>query len=136
MIRSYLAIADRAPGETTWSITFPDFPGVTSVAETAAAMMPQAKDALASAAEDMLEAGEALPPSVEEGAMPSYERREFYDPLVMLVPFTEPGKAVRVNISMDEGLHARLKAYAAKMGTTTSAVLTRGARLVLEREGA
>src|SRR5471030_3303508 len=44
----YLAIADRLPHESNWSILFPAFPGVTSVAEAFADVMRQAKDALAS----------------------------------------------------------------------------------------
>lgn len=129
--KSYVAIADRAPGESNWSILFPDFPGVTSVAERAADILPQARDALASACEDMLAGGEQLPPSVEDDAWPEYDRKEFHEPHVLLVPFTEPGRAVRVNISLDEGLHARLKALAERTGTSTSALLARGARLVI-----
>ncbi|MBV8612316.1 MAG: type II toxin-antitoxin system HicB family antitoxin, partial [Acetobacteraceae bacterium] len=67
----YLAIADRLPDESSWSITFPDFPGVTSVAEKFAELMRQAKDALASAVEDMERDGEALPPSIEDDALPN-----------------------------------------------------------------
>ncbi|HEY5301769.1 MAG TPA: plasmid partition protein ParG [Acetobacteraceae bacterium] len=134
VVKSYIGIADRAAGEGRWSITFPDFPGVTSVAERAADIMPQAKDALASAAEDMHAEGEPLPPSIEEGHSPEYDRRQFHDPHVLLVPFTAPGRAVRVNISLDEGLHARLKATAERTGTSTSALLARGARLVIAQE--
>ena len=53
----YLAIADRLPHETNWSILFPAFPGVTSVAETFADVMRQAKVALASVVEDMKKPG-------------------------------------------------------------------------------
>lgn len=66
----YLAIADRQPCESNWSIIFPDFPGVTSTAKKFADVTHQAKDALATAIEDMEHDGETLPPSVEEDALP------------------------------------------------------------------
>lgn len=132
--RSYIAIADRAPGESSWSITFPSFPGVTSVAETAAEIMLQAKDALASAIEDMRADGEFLPPPVEESVFPEYDRSRFHNPHILLVPYTEPGRSVRVNISLDEGLFARLKALSERTGTSTSALLARGARTVIAQE--
>jgi predicted RNase H-like HicB family nuclease len=95
----YLAVADRLPGESNWSITFPDFPGVTSVAEKFADVMRQAKDALATAVEDMEQDGEALPPSVEEDILPDYDRAAFHDPRTLLVPVETTGRALRVNIS-------------------------------------
>lgn len=65
----YLAIADRQPDEANWSVTFPDFPGVTSVAAKFSEVMRQAKDALATAVEDMEREGETLPP--QSRTMPS-----------------------------------------------------------------
>jgi predicted RNase H-like HicB family nuclease len=82
----YLAIADRQPDETNWSIVFPDFPGVTSAAEQFAAVMQQAKDALATVVEDMRQDGEPLPPSVEDDALPDVDRAKFHDPRTLLVP--------------------------------------------------
>jgi predicted RNase H-like HicB family nuclease len=38
--KTYLAIADQAPGEHLHSIIFPAFPGVTSVAQTLADLIP------------------------------------------------------------------------------------------------
>jgi predicted RNase H-like HicB family nuclease len=39
--KNYLAIAEQRPGESNWSIAFPAFPGVTSVAEKAADVQRQ-----------------------------------------------------------------------------------------------
>jgi predicted RNase H-like HicB family nuclease len=83
--KNYLAIAEQRPGESNWSIVFPDFPGVTSVAEKAADVLRQAKDALATAIEDMEQDGEELPPSVDDGVLPSYDRAEYHDPRSILV---------------------------------------------------
>ena len=131
--RSYLAIVDRVPGEN-WSITFPDFPGVTAVAERAADIHDQARDALASAVEDMEQAGEALPPSIEEGAFPDCDRAVFHDPQNWIIPIETSGRALRVNVSIEEGLLARIDAVSRRTGRSRSALLARGARLVIADE--
>ena len=130
----YLAIADRRPDEANWSITFPDFPGVTSVAEKFADVMRQAKDALATIAEDMAEEGEALPPSIEEDAVPDYDRAAFHDPRALLVPVETAGRALRVNVSLDEGLLARIDDVSRRTGLSRSSLLARGARMLIATE--
>lgn len=131
--RHYLAIADRFPGEH-WSIIFPSFPGVTSVAERAADLMRQAKDALASAVEDMEQHGETLPASIENDVLPDYDRSGYHDPRSMLVPVETAGKALRVNVSIDEGLLNRIDDVSKRTGMSRSALLARGARLVIAEE--
>ena len=54
-VRRYLVVADRATGESAFSITFPAFPGLTSVALCDADIESQARDALATVAEAFLE---------------------------------------------------------------------------------
>lgn len=130
----YLAIADRLLGESNWFITFPDFPGVTSVAEKFAGVMRQAKDALATAVEDMEQDGEALPPSVEEDALPEYDRAAFHDPRILLVPVETTGRSLRVNVSLDEGLLARIDDVSKRTGLSRSALLARGARMLIVTE--
>lgn len=90
-LKTYLAIADRQPNETLWSITFPDLPGVTSVAENFAAVMQQAKDALASAVEEMEMEGKPLPPSLEDGAAPDYDRTKLNEPRLLAVSVQASG---------------------------------------------
>lgn len=132
--RYYLGIADRLPTETNWSILFPSFPGVTSVAETFADVMRQAKDALASAVEDMEKDHEPLPASIEENAVPDYDRSPFHDPRALLVPVEVAGRALRVNVSLDEGLLARIDDVSKRTGLSRSALLARGARMVIATE--
>ena len=132
--RYYLAVADRHPNERRWSIVFPQLPGVTSVAETFADVMRQAKDALATAIEDMEQDGEVLPPSIEEGAVPDYDRSACHDPRALLVPVETSGRAVRVNISLEEGLLVRIDDVARRTGLTRSSLLARGARMVIASE--
>jgi len=130
----YVAIVDRQPGEANWSIVFPGFPGVTSVAERLADVMRQAKDALATAVEDMEADGEALPPAVEDDVLPDYDRSRFHDPRTLLVPVEVAGRAVRVNISLDEGLLGRIDEIAKRAGLSRSALLAKGARMVIATE--
>ena len=129
--RYYLAVADRDPQERRWSILFPSFPGVTSTASRPADLLREASDALGSVVELMVELGQELPPSIEDDAIPDYDVEGLHQPMAMLVPVEAPGRALRVNISMDEGLLARLDTVARREHTTRSALLARGARLVL-----
>jgi predicted RNase H-like HicB family nuclease len=130
----YLAIADRLPGEAAWSILFPAFPGVTSVAPRFAGVMRQARDALATAVEDLAQDGEPLPLSIEDDAVPDYDRTAFADPRALLVPVDVPGRALRVNVSLDEGLLARIDSLSKRAGLTRSALLARAARLLIAAE--
>jgi len=130
----YLAIADRDLGESRWSILFPAFPGVTSTAETMADVMRQAKDALATVVEDMEHDGEALPRSIDDDALPEYDRTGLHDPHALLVPVEIKGRALRVNISLDEGLLARIDDVSKRTGLSRSALLARGARMLIATE--
>jgi predicted RNase H-like HicB family nuclease len=130
----YLAIADRLPNENKWSITFPDFPSLTSVAEKFSDVMRQAKDALATVAEDMEKDGEALPASIEEDAIPDYDRSAYHDPRTLLVPVEAHGRALRVNVSLDEGLLARIDDVSKRTGLSRSSLLARGARMLIATE--
>jgi len=129
--RYYTAIADPEPGTGLWSILFPDFPGVTSVAERFADVPLQARDALATAVEDMLAEGELLPPSWEEGAFSRVPVSEFHEPRYVLVPVEVPENPVRVNVSIDRGLLKRIDDLAQRRGMTRSGFLAEGARELL-----
>jgi len=83
--KSYLAIAHTCTGETTWSIIFPDFPGVTSMAKKGADIARQAKDALATAVEDMEKDGEDLPPSLNHALTLSFARIASRDTSTLLI---------------------------------------------------
>jgi len=82
----YLAVADRLPDEIVWSITFPDFPGVTSVAVTFVEVTRQAKDALETAIEDMQRDSEALHASIEGGAIPDHDHSCLHEQRAIVVP--------------------------------------------------
>jgi predicted RNase H-like HicB family nuclease len=86
MTRSYVAIAEgpTLPGESWW-ISFPEFPGVTSAAATVEEIQGQARDALASAIEALQAEGQAVPPPIEEAALPAYDLGDCDRPLVLLI---------------------------------------------------
>jgi len=134
--RTYLAIADKEPDEDAWSITFPALPGVTSQAAEFREIMPQARDALASLVDFLVAENRPLPKALEDGASPDFDPSEYTAPRALLVPVEVPGRAVRVNISLDEGLLGRLDEIARRSGNSRSGLLARGARLVIAEETA
>jgi predicted RNase H-like HicB family nuclease len=130
----YLGVAHRLPTESNGSITFPDFLGVTSVVEKFADVMRQAKDALATAVEDMKKDGGPLPPSIWEDAMPDYDRGPFHDPRTLLVPMETAGRALQVNVNLDEGLLARIDDVSKRTCLSRSSLLASGARMLIATE--
>ena len=81
----YYAIAERGEGSTWW-ISFPDRPGITSAADDAAEIVPQAQDALASVL--MYPPGDELPLSIEDGAKPPADLSDSEQPaIVVVIPF-------------------------------------------------
>ncbi|MCL2430429.1 MAG: hypothetical protein FWD12_14455 [Alphaproteobacteria bacterium] len=78
----YYAIAERGEGSTWW-ITFPGRPGITSAARDADEIVAQAQDALASVL--MYPPGDELPPSIEAGAKPPTDLSDFERPTMVLV---------------------------------------------------
>jgi len=129
--RHYIAVADLAPHETIWSIVFPDFPGVTSAAREFADVPQQARDALASAIEDMIAEGENLPRSIEEGQECEPPSVELHNPRYVVVPVEVPDSPVRINVSIDRGLLKRIDDAASRRGMTRSGFLAEGARKLL-----
>ena len=66
--------------------------------------------------------------------MPAYNPADYHDPRIVLVPVEVGGRAVRINVTMDEGLVARLDNLANRAHASRSALLARGARMVLAAE--
>jgi predicted RNase H-like HicB family nuclease len=97
-----------------WSISFPAFPGTVTTGQDFAELMANARDALASVVAAIVEDGQALPASFESSPEQGYLARAGYqDPHIVLVPVEAGGRAVRINVTMDEGLVARLDTLAA-----------------------
>ena len=106
------------------------------MAATLADVMPQARDSLATAIQDMEADGEVLPAAVEDGAAEPAIPPDAHAPMLLLVPADVRTRSVRVNVSLDEGLLARMDAMAARTGTSRSALLALGARMAIAAEAA
>ena len=97
--------------ESAWSIIFPQFPGVTPVAKDRQQVIAQARDAPMSAIEDRLEHGEAVPPAFQEGGTPEFPATGSPGAVEWsfgLLPVDVRGPSVRINMSMESSLLARI----------------------------
>ncbi|MBV8613366.1 MAG: type II toxin-antitoxin system HicB family antitoxin, partial [Acetobacteraceae bacterium] len=63
-----------------------------------------------------------------------YDRNAYHDPQILLVPVETAGRALRVNVSLDEGLLARIDDVSKRTGLSRSSLLARGARLLIATE--
>jgi predicted RNase H-like HicB family nuclease len=130
-MRHYIAVADLAPGERMWSIVFPDFPGVTSAAPDLAEVPQQARDALATAIEDMTAEAEDLPPSIEEGRHTELNCAGLHNPHYIVVPVEVLDNRTRINIRVERSLLRRIDEAASRRRMTRSGFLAEGARKLL-----
>ena len=100
----YPAIVERAG--STYSVFFPDLPGLTSAGDTVQAATVAAEEALSGHLAVSAEHGDDIPAPSELDAI---ERDPEVDEVArVLVRGERPGKIVRVQISMDDGLLARI----------------------------
>lgn len=129
----YLAIADRHRGEATWFV-LPPLSRCHIGRATFSDIMRQAKDAVATADAYMEQEDEKLPPSIEDDATPDCDRTPYHDPRALLVTVDVAGCALGVNVSLDEGLLARIDDVSKRSCLSRSALLARGARMVITDE--
>jgi predicted RNase H-like HicB family nuclease len=132
-----LIVQDEADeAEDGYGVVFPDLPGCTSSGETVEQAYEHAFEALALHVEGMIEEGATLPeptpfnaplPHWLAGAPGRIER-------TVLVPVKLPGRAMRISITMDKGLLARLDTVAATRGETRSGYIAQAVRERMERE--
>ena len=128
--KNYIGVAER--GSEAWWMSFPALPGVTSGGGTLTELLRNAPDALATAIEAMQDDGTPVPPAMEDDpAALEFDRADYDDPVVTVVSVEVSGRAQRINVSMDEGLLARLDDLGARTRRTRSALLAQGARLML-----
>jgi predicted RNase H-like HicB family nuclease len=129
MLRYYPAIIDHDAG-TDFGVTFPDFPGCVTTGETVQQAAVFAAEALAFHVEGMVEDGDTIPdPSAPDVAIDG----EGSVVARVLVPVEVPGRVVRANISLDEGLLSRLDNAAAAAGMSRSGFIAEAVRHRLSR---
>lgn len=107
-------------GPKSFGAWFVDFPGCVSAGDTIADAIEGAHEALALHVSGMIEDGEPIPqpssPTLEEGSV-----------VVAMIGVTLPGKAIRINITMDEGLVAAID----RVASNRSSFLADAARTAL-----
>lgn len=100
----YPAIIERA--SDGFSVFFPDLPGCVSAGDTVQAAAIGAEEALSGHLAVMIEHGDALPDPSDISAI---ERDPEVDEVTrLLVRGERPGKTVRVQVTIEEGLLARI----------------------------
>lgn len=117
---SYIALV-RKNDSSAYSVDFPDFPGCISAGDTMDEAVKNANEALKFHIAGMREDGDPLPrPSTLEEVQADPEEMEDVI-LAFLIPVQEPsGKAVRVNITLDERLLNAVDSYAKSHNKTRS----------------
>jgi len=133
-LRYYPAVLERA-ADGGFGVAFPDLPGCVSAGPTVQQAAAAAAEALALHLEGMAEDREAIPePSAPDAPLPDWlEGAEIA--ATVLVPAEVPGRSVRVNITLDEALLARLDRTAAAEGTSRSGFIATAVRQALRAGG-
>lgn len=114
-----------------YGISFPDFPGCVSGGRTLDEALRRGRETLASHVAFMIDEGGLLPPirDVEAIRADAEVAPAIADAtLVTAVELDLPGKSVRVNVSIDERLLARIDRAAEAEGESRSGFLAEAAR--------
>jgi predicted RNase H-like HicB family nuclease len=113
-----------------YGASFPDFPGATTVADSADRVLAKAAEVLAFHAEGMAQDGLPLRRirSLDELRRDPTFREDAEGAIIALVPFTLSTGAVRVNITIEESLLARADRAAAAEGETRSGFIATALR--------
>ena len=129
MATLYFPAIIEGSDEPGYSVFFPDLPGCTSAGDTIDEAARNAEEALRGHVGLMVRDGEAIP---SQRPLDAIE----HDPDVIevgriLVRAEVPGRSVRINISMDDGLVEAVDRAAAARGTSRSGFLAEAARAML-----
>jgi DNA end-binding protein Ku len=119
-----------------YGVSFPDFPGCTTVANDLDSAIAKAAEVLAFHAEGLAEDG-PLPRPRSLGELKSDPDfcEDAKDAVLALVPYEPPSRAVRINITLEESLLARIDRSADAASETRSAYLAAAARLRMGMSG-
>ena len=129
MISYPVLITHTADG---FAVAFIDFPECQVIADQLDAALDEAADALEQQVDALLAQPDAVLPDATELAS-AIERARMVGAAAYLVPLPPgKGRAIRVNITIDEHLLAEIDAAAIRQGTNRSAYLAAAARHALE----
>ena len=132
--RFYPAVIERGEHGAV-GVWFPDFPGCVTTASDMRSAIERAAQVLALHIDGMIEDGQALPESRSVERLRAEEPEWMDGALLALIPVEVSGKALRVNISLDEGLLSLIDRAAARAGQTRSAFLANAARERIKEMG-
>jgi predicted RNase H-like HicB family nuclease len=127
----YIALLHKN-GRKGYGVSFPDFPGCVSAGRTIEDALREAAEALALHVDGMREDGDTIPKprTVEAIREADQDWVDMKDAIVATVSLLPPqGKALRVQVTMDERLLARIDAVT----KNRSAFLSQAALRVLEK---
>ena len=127
MRQHYAAVVDR-DGDA-FGISFPDFPGCVSAGRSAEEAIANGAEALAGHVAAMVDDGDPLPAPTPLAALPRPAADEDIV-AITLVPVVIPGRAKRVNVTLDEGLLAEID----RLANNRSRFLSTAAREKIARE--
>ena len=114
-----------------FGVSFPDFPGCVCGGKSISEALQRAPESLSSHMEALIEAGFPIPEIRElDKIRASHDwSEEFADAeLVAAIDVELPGKATRLNISMDERLVSRIDKRARELGESRSGFLAAAAK--------
>ena len=109
----YVALVHHAPKKRVYGIMFPDFPGCVSAADTFDGVIASGTEALALHVDLMREDRDPIPKprDLAEIKAAGEDWIEWEDAIVTTIPLIKiQGKAVRINITLDEGLMKEIDA--------------------------
>jgi|SRR5947209_14110329 len=122
-----VALIDEENGR--FGVAFPDFPGCTTTADNLDDAVARAAEVLVFHVEGLAQDGPLPEPrTLDELRKDRQFRADAKRAMVALVPYEPPARAVRLNITLDEGLLSRVDRAAASAGKTRSGYLAEAAR--------
>lgn len=120
-----------------FGVSFPDFPGVVTGADTEEEAARKADEVLTFHVAGMAEDGDPIPvPRTlrELWRDPEFEASVLQDKgIVVLIRYEEPKKPLRINVSMDEKLIKRIDRAAGSVGLSRSGFLSQAAEAYLQK---
>jgi predicted RNase H-like HicB family nuclease len=125
----YPALVDKDE-DSDFGVSFPDFPGCVSAGESIEQAVLGAQEALAGHVALMLADGDAMPAPSELEEIAA--RKEASTVAVTLIPVVLPGRARRVNVTLDEALLEEID----QISNNRSGFLAEAARAELARRRA
>lgn len=130
MIRLYPALIHKDP-DSDYGASFPDFPGCVTAGSDLDELNRMAAEALQFHVDGMVDDGEAIPEALAPDALRRLAAEEGALG-VLYVPARLPGKARRINVTIDEFLLDDIDRAAMARGMSRSAFLAEGARRLLK----